>query len=29
MANSKVKWPTIGQKGENQEEHVHYLKTEA
>jgi hypothetical protein len=29
MANCKVKWPTVGQKGKNQEEHVHHLKTEA
>jgi hypothetical protein len=26
---SRVKWPTIWPKGENQEEHVHHLKTEA
>jgi hypothetical protein len=29
MSTSRVKWPTVGQKGGNQEEHVHHLKTEA
>ena len=29
MSTTRVKWPTVGQKGGNQEEHVHHLKTEA
>jgi hypothetical protein len=29
MSTSRVKWPTVGKKGGNQEEHVHPLKTEA
>jgi hypothetical protein len=29
MANGRVNWPTVGQKGENQEEHILHLKTEA
>jgi hypothetical protein len=29
MSNSRVKWPIVGQQGENQEEHIHHLKTEA
>jgi hypothetical protein len=29
MSSSKVKWPSVGQRGKNQEDHVHHLKTEA
>jgi hypothetical protein len=29
MANGRVNWPTVRQKGENQEEHILHFKTEA